>query len=267
MEGSDNNATSSPAGDVDSRRRSGRVVRAPQKFGGPASKRKRGVEHDDDEDEENELPGYAENWLDEDDDNDDVIDDSDDGETSSRKKKKKGSSQASRAKKPAAKKPKINGASLPSRRKEPNPNREGRRPEEGERREGDDLYRKPRHTPTPPIDPIGCVSDGWPILIVDDVLYSGSAPDDIAGRWYGKYQQDTTAAVRDLVNCILLATGCKEVVTEDDINDPDNCSNRLTELQELFEDVRCPYKTAKHSSPPHLLPANGLPSNISQSIP
>jgi len=44
--------------------------------------------------------------------------------------------------------------------------------------------------------------------------------------------------VADLVNCVLLAAGCDQEVTVDDINDPDNCSSRLAELQGLYEDVR-----------------------------
>lgn len=42
----------------------------------------------------------------------------------------------------------------------------------------------------------------------------------------------------DLVNCVLLAAGCDEQVTEDDIRDPDNIQNRLSELQDLYQEVR-----------------------------
>lgn len=41
----------------------------------------------------------------------------------------------------------------------------------------------------------------------------------------------------DLVNCVLLAAGCDEQVTEDDIRDPDNIQNRLSELQDLYQEV------------------------------
>jgi len=43
--------------------------------------------------------------------------------------------------------------------------------------------------------------------------------------------------VTDLVNCILLASGCDQQVTEDDIRDPDNIQNRLSELQDLYQEV------------------------------
>lgn len=49
---------------------------------------------------------------------------------------------------------------------------------------------------------------------------------------------NSEAAVTDLVNCVLLASGCDEQVTEDDIRDPDNIQNRLSELQDLYQEVR-----------------------------
>jgi cohesin complex subunit SA-1/2 len=100
MESSDNNATPSPSA-TDSRRRSGRVVRAPRKFSpdNAASKRKRGLENDDDEDAENDAPEDAEDEeL-----SDGGADESED-EAAPRVKKTK-----AKAKKPAAKKPRVNG--------------------------------------------------------------------------------------------------------------------------------------------------------------
>jgi hypothetical protein len=129
METSDNAATSSPA-PTSTTRRSGRVTKPPAKFtpDAPAAhKRKRGAQHDD-EDDENELPN------DEVDDGSDVNgDDPEDSavEEPSRatKKKKKPSAlqQSAKSRRPAAKKPKTNGnapdrepvraAQLPSRPK------------------------------------------------------------------------------------------------------------------------------------------------------
>jgi cohesin complex subunit SA-1/2 len=55
-------------------------------------------------------------------------------------------------------------------------------------------------------------------------------------------------AFADLVNCILLAAGCQETVTVDDINDIDNIPNRLTELQGLYEDVGgCFFHWSRHN--------------------
>lgn len=59
----------------------------------------------------------------------------------------------------------------------------------------------------------------------------------MASRWYQKYQAADENAVTDLVNCVLLAAGCDQHVTEDDIRDPDNIQGRLSELQDVYQEV------------------------------
>lgn len=71
-----------------------------------------------------------------------------------------------------------------------------------------------------------------------DIFGSGDNSNDVASRWYQKYRADNESAVTDLVNCVLLAASCDEQVTEDDIRDPDNIQNRLSELQDLYQEVR-----------------------------
>jgi hypothetical protein len=74
--------------------------------------------------------------------------------------------------------------------------------------------------------------------IAADIFASGDSSDKVATEWYHKYQADDAAAVTDLVNCILLAAGCDQQVTQDDIRDPENCSNRLADLQNVYAEVR-----------------------------
>jgi cohesin complex subunit SA-1/2 len=125
METSDNNATSSPA-PPSTARRSGRVSKAPAKFtpdASAATKRKRNADHDDD-DAENESPDEMDETSDA---NDDDADDTATEAPRRAPKKKKPSSQLAKPRKPAAKKPKMNGdaalgepihaAQLPSRPK------------------------------------------------------------------------------------------------------------------------------------------------------
>jgi cohesin complex subunit SA-1/2 len=110
METSDNTPTSSPA-PTSTARRSGRVTKAPTKFtpDAPAAiKRKRNAEHDDD-DAENESPDEIDDVSDP---NDDDADDTATEEPRRASKKKKPSSQGAKSRKPAAKKPKINGDAL-----------------------------------------------------------------------------------------------------------------------------------------------------------
>ncbi len=123
-----NNATSSPSPTPDAslRRRSGRVVRAPRKFspdvyssqnGKSATKRKRGPDADD-EDEENQAPDgeQAEKELTDEEVNDEgeepeeeEEEEEDDEPTPRPKKSKSKSSRNPRPKKPATKRTKVNG--------------------------------------------------------------------------------------------------------------------------------------------------------------
>ncbi|KAK0719821.1 hypothetical protein B0H67DRAFT_483835 [Lasiosphaeris hirsuta] len=216
METSDNTPQSSPA-PTSTARRSGRVTKVPDKFAPDAplaSKRKRAADGGDDEDVENESPD--ENDASPDEDADDTA--TDEPRRAARKKSKRpGSSQPAKARKPAAKKPKINGdapvapddapaqhaARLPSR-----PKKTVRI--EIARRDGDGLYA--------------------------DIFASGDSSDKVATEWYHKYEADDTAAVTELVNCILQSAGCDQHVTGDDIRDPENCQNRLADLQNVYAD-------------------------------
>ena len=126
METSDNTATSSPA-PTSSARRSGRVTKTPAKFtpdAPAATKRKRNPENDG-EDAENESPDEMDDASDAND--DDADDTATEEPRRAPKKKKPTSSQSAKSRKPAAKKPKMNGdapasepihaAQLPSRPK------------------------------------------------------------------------------------------------------------------------------------------------------
>ncbi|KAL2148780.1 hypothetical protein VTH82DRAFT_1927 [Thermothelomyces myriococcoides] len=219
METSENTATSSPA-PTSTTRRSGRVTKPPAKYtpeAPTATKRKRTAEPDD-EDAENESPDEAEDVSDA---NDDDADDTgpDEPKRAGKKKMKKRSStggtttssQTAKSRKPATKKPKTNGeapaadsihaAQLPSRPK------------------------KAVRIAIARSDASGLYAD---------IFASGDSPDKVATEWYHKYQADDAAAVTDLVNCILQSAGCDQQVTQDDIRDPENCSNRLADLQNVY---------------------------------
>ncbi|KAH8167528.1 hypothetical protein CIB48_g680 [Xylaria polymorpha] len=228
METSDNNASESPAP-----RRSGRARVAPQKFSpeprpsqndhAAPSKRKRGQDHDDDDDgdaendndNENEGPDASDEDAPTEDEHDD--DDADADDEPPRRSKKSG--QKSRSKKPAAKRAKVNGtapAATPSLLAVPAvrlPNRPKKTtkvaPASLARRDDNDLY--------------------------SEVFGSGNESDDVAAHWFQRYQSDDAKALTELINCVLLAAGCDQQITEDDIRDPENSANRLTELEEAYE--------------------------------
>ncbi|OLN95415.1 Cohesin subunit psc3 [Colletotrichum chlorophyti] len=201
-------ATASPEPESSSRRRSGRVVRAPEKFSPEpvtAPKRKRGLENDEDDE------GNEDDDIESDATMSDAAADSADERPRARPKKRSSASQGNRVKKPATKKPKTNGvassghsASLPSR------------PKKSVRiasvdKQGQGLYA--------------------------DVFGSGLPSDEVADQWQTRYQANDALAVVELVNLVLQCSGCDLEITEDDIRDPDNCQARLTELQDLFQEA------------------------------
>ena len=104
----DNASVASQDQDAASRRRSGRVVKAPEKYEpelSQSAKRKRGAGHDDGQDDD----------VDSDEESSEAEDDSDEEHPAPRSRKP-----AQRKKKPSTKKPKINGghtARIPSRPK------------------------------------------------------------------------------------------------------------------------------------------------------
>ncbi|KAI0810507.1 hypothetical protein GGR55DRAFT_111335 [Xylaria sp. FL0064] len=237
METSSNNATTSPAP-----RRSGRARVAPQKFSpeprpsqsehAASSKRKRGHDNDDDDNDDVEnaepelsdedAPTDEEREDDADDDADDDDEDNDDAdadEEPTRRPKKSRSSQKSRSRKPAAKRAKVNGTtpaapsgplSVPAVKLPNRPKKTTKvAPASLARRDNNDLY--------------------------TEVFGSGNNSDDVAGHWFQRYQNDDVKALTELVNCVLLAAGCEQQLTEDDIGDPENSANRLTELEEAYE--------------------------------
>lgn len=95
------NANSSPDPDAAARRRSGRVVKAPDRLAPEPSQKRKRDGADEEDDMEDDVPELDE-------DESDVPDpESDEEPTPARKSRK--ASQSKRAKKPASKKPKING--------------------------------------------------------------------------------------------------------------------------------------------------------------
>ncbi|KAH7033225.1 putative nuclear protein SA-1 [Microdochium trichocladiopsis] len=221
----DDNATTSPA-PATQQRRSGRAVRAVQKYSPEPSsqnnaKRKRGHDQEDG-DEENDAPDAedeegsgAEEEAEEDDGGADDAEDSDEPTPRPRKTKSKpkASQQQSRAKKPAVKRPKVNGSAPEGVASAAAPIRLPSRTKKNVKlavAEGDDgLY--------------------------GEIFASGDSSDDVAGQWFQRYQNNDAEAMAELVNCVLRAAGCEHKLNEDDIRDPDNSAARLTELEEAFE--------------------------------
>jgi cohesin complex subunit SA-1/2 len=80
---------------------------------------------------------------------------------------------------------------------------------------------------------IGDGADG----LYREVFGQGSNIDDVAAEWVSSFQEHEARAVADIVNFVLRASGCSIRINEDDIADPDNCPNRLAEIQDEYQAV------------------------------
>ncbi len=58
--------------------------------------------------------------------------------------------------------------------------------------------------------------------------------DGVAAEWMTRYAQHQANAMRDLINFVLKCTGCDLQVDLHDIEDPDNASSKLTDLQDEY---------------------------------
>ena len=67
-----------------------------------------------------------------------------------------------------------------------------------------------------------------------DKVRNGLHPDQLASEWVNSYNEEGTAAMRDLVNFVLRCAGCEFEVNVHDIEDPDNAPNKLEDLQDLY---------------------------------
>ena len=63
----------------------------------------------------------------------------------------------------------------------------------------------------------------------------GNSTDDVAASWLESYNVNNSVAMCDLVNLVLKCTGCDLQVDHHDIEDPDNATNKLTDLQEEYQ--------------------------------
>ncbi|TVY82271.1 Cohesin subunit psc3 [Lachnellula suecica] len=205
MDISNNDVTSSPAA-TGGRRKSGRAVKVPQKFVPPSSepapssiKRKRG------EEEEEEIENDASDIDEEAEASDATLESADEEELKETRRK------AKTTKKPAAKKPKVNGSVL--------------------------------HEDAPAVKLPNRPKKAKKVVISDDnaeglyaeVFTGENSIEDVASMWLGRYREDNAPAMAELVSFVIRCAGCTIKITPDDIEDPDNVEGRLGDIQEEYQ--------------------------------
>jgi cohesin complex subunit SA-1/2 len=63
--------------------------------------------------------------------------------------------------------------------------------------------------------------------------------EEAAEGWLAAFNEHESGALTDLVNFVLRSAGCDLEVSIEDIEDPDNCAGRLSDLQDEFQAVCC----------------------------
>ncbi len=79
------------------------------------------------------------------------------------------------------------------------------------------------------------LTERHPSPATDDIFASDMSVEQVTDNWYNTYMMDAAVATTDLVNFIILCTGCEETVTVDDILDLDNIQARLATLQSEYQ--------------------------------
>lgn len=70
---------------------------------------------------------------------------------------------------------------------------------------------------------------------VVEVFARGHTVDAVAAEWLTQYERDSVSAMRDLVNFILRCTGTDLKIENQDIEDVDNVTDRIDDLQHMYQ--------------------------------
>ncbi|PVH99437.1 STAG-domain-containing protein [Periconia macrospinosa] len=193
------------------RRRSGRVVKKPEKFtprSSPSANSKRKRPEEADSDVDGESPPSDEDLSD--------SNDSEPDEEELKEQRRRSKKSRPVAKKPPQKKPKTNGeVTLPLR------------PGTSTKKK----TTKPRKAPIRKSAIIDEDADG----LYAEIFAHGNRLEDVAAQWVARFNEHEAKTVAEIPNLIFRAAGCHAKVDEDDITDPDNCANRLGEIQDEYQ--------------------------------
>ncbi|KAK5018750.1 cohesin complex subunit, partial [Cryomyces antarcticus] len=209
-------ASSSELSDVEvsdgaSRRKSGRVVKQPERLtrssppGG--AKRKRADQDDEDVDTADDA-------------SDDELSEGEPDEEELREKRRKASKSKKPPRKPAAKKPKTNGAtaSLAIRPASGRPKTATRKP------------KKPRKTK--PLQDDAAQEVGG---LYAEVFAGGEDLDSVADAWIQRFAEDEPEAIADLVNFVLRCSGYQKTIDEHDVEDQEGVTSKLADMQDEYQ--------------------------------
>ncbi|KAL2011202.1 hypothetical protein VTN00DRAFT_3920 [Thermoascus crustaceus] len=214
------------------RRKSGRATRKPEFFSEAAyspvsTKRKRAATQRDDDDEGEEDANNEEDASQEE--SGDEDDDDDDADEEELKEKRRA------ARKAATKKTTTKAKSKP---KEAHAAKKPKIAANGVRKQ---LAIRPatngKQTTSRPRKPIAkpSLANGEEEGLYVEVFARGHTVDAVAAEWLTQYERDSVSAMRDLVNFVLRCTGTDLKVENQDIEDVDNVTDRIDDLQQMYQ--------------------------------
>jgi cohesin complex subunit SA-1/2 len=73
-------------------------------------------------------------------------------------------------------------------------------------------------------------------VIAAEVFGRGNSGEDAAAGWFQRYEKHNVNGMCELANFVLQCTGCKAKVTVHDIEDVDNIPNKLSDIQDEYQD-------------------------------
>ncbi|OCK76286.1 hypothetical protein K432DRAFT_335961 [Lepidopterella palustris CBS 459.81] len=68
-----------------------------------------------------------------------------------------------------------------------------------------------------------------------EIFASDHTLNDVAAQWISDFTKHESRAVADIVNFVLKCAGCDSKVDTHDIEDPDSCATKLTDIQEEYQ--------------------------------
>ncbi|KAL1304196.1 hypothetical protein AAFC00_000619 [Neodothiora populina] len=206
-------ATSEPS---TNKRRSGRVSRKPAVFAAPpstSSKRKR------DEAEEAATASGQDHGVEDGEDIDDSSESDGEPDEEELRERKARARRTKATKKPTAKRPKTNGTAVAL-------------PVRGQQKLAPSRQKAKPRAKASALDADEAEKVGG---LYAEVFARGHTLHSVASEWLKSFEHHESQAVADLINFVLKSAGCDLKVSNHDIEDPDNCTGRLEDLQGEFQ--------------------------------
>jgi cohesin complex subunit SA-1/2 len=72
------------------------------------------------------------------------------------------------------------------------------------------------------------------------VFGRGSVLDDVAAEWLGRFKADEYSAIAEFYSFVLKCAGCEHTVNSEELQDPDNYSGLIDDIQGQYQAVSRP---------------------------